>query len=42
MTKKEKDMIAVELRKSLDEAIAQWRFEDAAVLRDQLEELVGE
>lgn len=42
MTKKEKAMIAEELRKQLDTAIAEWRFEDAAVLRDQLEWLHGE
>lgn len=42
MTKKEKALIADDLKKQLDDAISQWRFEDAAVLRDQLKELVGE
>ena len=42
MTKKEKELIATDLRKQLDEAIAQRKFEDATVLRDQLKELVGE
>lgn len=39
MTKKEKAMIADELRTQLDEAIKEWKFEDAAVIRDQLEAL---
>lgn len=38
-TKKEKELITTELRKSLDEAIKERRFEDAALIRDQLEEL---
>ena len=42
MTKKEKALVATDLKKQLDEAIAQWRFEDAAIIRDQLKELVGE
>lgn len=42
MTKKEKALVATDLKKQLDEAIAQWKFEDAAILRDQLKELVGE
>lgn len=42
MTKKEKALVAGELKKQLDEAIAQWKFEDAALLRDQLKDLVGE
>jgi excinuclease ABC subunit B len=42
MTKKEKDMIATDLKKQLDTAIAEWRFEDAATIRDQLKELLGE
>jgi excinuclease ABC subunit B len=42
MTKKEKALVATDLKKQLDEAIAQWKFEDAAVLRDQLKDLVGE
>ncbi len=41
MTKKEKAMIAAELRKELDTAIKEWRFEEAATIRDQLEELDG-
>jgi len=39
MTKKEKAMIAENLREQLDTAIKEWRFEDAAVVRDQLKEL---
>lgn len=39
MTKKEKAMISENLRWELDKAITEWRFEDAAVIRDQLEEL---
>lgn len=42
MTKKEQQMIATDLRKQLDEAIASWDFEQAAVIRDQLKELNGE
>lgn len=42
MTKKEKALVATDLKKQLDAAIAEWRFEDAAVLRDQLKDLVGE
>ncbi len=42
MTKKEKALVAGDLKKQLDEAIAQWKFEDAAILRDQLKDLVGE
>lgn len=41
MTKKEKALIASELRIQLDEAIKEWRFEDAALIRDQLEALDG-
>ena len=39
MTKKEKAMIAGDLRDQLEEAIKEWRFEEAAVIRDQLKEL---
>jgi excinuclease ABC subunit B len=42
MTKKEKEMIASDLKKQLDAAIGEWRFEDAAIIRDQLKELVGD
>ncbi len=42
MTKKEKEIVATNLKKQLDEAIAAWKFEEAAVLRDQLKELSGE
>ena len=42
MTKKEKALIASELREQLDTAIAERRFEDAALLRDQLKGLEGE
>lgn len=41
MTKKEKELIAKDLRIQLDEAIKAWKFEDAAVIRDQLEELAA-
>ena len=39
MTKKEQEMIAVDLKKQLDAAIDAWDFETAAVVRDQLKEL---
>ncbi len=42
MTKKEKAMIAEDLKKQLDQAISEWRFEDAAQLRDQLKSLNDE
>lgn len=42
MTKKEKDMIAKDLKAQMDLAIKEWRFEDAAAIRDQLKELEGE
>lgn len=42
MTKKEKELIASDLRKQLEAAIIERKFEEAAVLRDQLKELVGE
>jgi len=38
-TKKEKEILKKELKKQLDEAIAKWEFEKAALLRDQLLEL---
>ncbi len=39
MTKKEKQIIADDLRIQLDLAIKEWRFEDAATIRDQLKGL---
>ena len=39
MTKKEKDMISKDLKAQMDLAIKEWKFEDAAVIRDQLKEL---
>ncbi|USN54981.1 MAG: hypothetical protein H6765_11170 [Candidatus Peribacteria bacterium] len=42
MTKKEQALIAADLRDQLQVAIQEWRFEDAATLRDQLKELTGE
>jgi protein-arginine kinase activator protein McsA len=39
MTKKEKELILKNLRKQLDEAIKNWEFEKAAVLRDQIKEI---
>lgn len=42
MTKKEKALIATDLRDQLESAIKEWRFEDAATIRDQLKELEGE
>jgi len=41
MTKAEKELIAKDLRIQLDEAIKAWKFEDAAIIRDQLEELAA-
>lgn len=38
-TKKEKEIISKNLREQLDEAIKNWEFEKAAVIRDQLKEL---
>lgn len=38
-TKKEKEIISKNLREQLDEAINNWEFEKAAVIRDQLKEL---
>lgn len=42
MTKKEKTMILTDLRKQLDEAIANWEFEQAATIRDNIKELEGD
>lgn len=42
MTKVEKNMIAQDLKQQMDLAIKEWRFEEAAVLRDQLKELEGD
>lgn len=39
MTKAEKNIIMKDLKKQMDEAIKEWRFEDAAVIRDQIKEL---
>ena len=39
MTKAEKNLIMKDLKKQMDEAIKEWRFEDAAVIRDQIKEL---
>jgi protein-arginine kinase activator protein McsA len=42
MTKAEKSLIAKDLKSQLDLAIKEWRFEDAAIVRDQLKELEGD
>ena len=42
MTKAEKALIAKDLKSQLDMAIKERRFEDAAVIRDQLKELEGD
>lgn len=42
LTKKEKEIMAEELKRQLDEAIAAWEFEKAAQLRDQIKELTDE
>jgi len=42
MTKKEKDLISKDLKKQMDIAIKERRFEDAAIIRDQIKELEGE
>lgn len=39
ITKAEKNLIMKDLKKQMDSAIAEWRFEDAAVIRDQIKEL---
>ncbi len=42
LTKVEKAMITKDLKQQLDTAIAERRFEDAAVIRDQIKELEGD
>lgn len=42
LTKKEKEIMAEELKRQLDTAIAAWEFEKAAQLRDQIKELTEE
>ena len=42
MTKKEQTMILSDLKSQLDTAIAEWKFEEAAIIRDQIKELSGE
>lgn len=42
LTKKERDMIATDLKQQLDEAIKIRDFEKATILRDQLKELLNE
>ncbi|MDR0607197.1 MAG: UvrB/UvrC motif-containing protein [Candidatus Peribacteria bacterium] len=42
MTKAEKALIAKDLKNQLDLAIKERRFENAAVIRDQLKELEGD
>lgn len=39
MTKKEKDLISKDLKKQMDLAIKERRFEDAAIIRDQIKKL---
>ena len=39
MTKAEKNLIMKDLKSQMDEAIKEWRFEDAAIIRDQIKEL---
>ena len=39
MTKAEKNLIMKDLKSQMDTAIREWRFEDAAVIRDQIKEL---
>lgn len=39
MTKKEKEIIALDLKTRLDEHIRNWEFEQAAIIRDQLKDL---
>jgi protein-arginine kinase activator protein McsA len=39
MTKFEKDIILKDLKSQLDEAILAWKFEDAAIIRDQIKEI---
>lgn len=42
MTKFEKDIILKDLKSQLDEAILAWKFEDAAIIRDQIKEISWE
>lgn len=42
MTKKEKELILIDLKKQLDAAIQNWDFETAVILRDQIKEISGE
>ncbi len=42
MTKAEQAIILKDLKSQLDDAIAKWKFEDAAVIRDQIKEISGE
>lgn len=42
MTKVEQEIILKDLKKQLDEAILAWKFEDAAIIRDQIKEISGE
>ena len=39
MTKKEREMISQDLKQQLDSAIKERRFEEAAMIRDQLKDL---
>ncbi|MEI6774460.1 MAG: UvrB/UvrC motif-containing protein [bacterium] len=39
MTKVEKEIILKDLKKQLDESIVAWKFEDAAIIRDQIKEI---
>ena len=39
MTKAEKNLIVKDLKKQLDDAIKERRFEDAAMIRDQIKEI---
>lgn len=42
MTKKEKAMIAKQLKAQLDELIKERKFEEAAIVRDQIKILEGD
>jgi len=42
MTKFEKDIILKDLKQQLDVLISAWKFEEAAVIRDQIKEISGE
>ncbi len=39
MTKVEREIIAKDLKAQMDLAIKEWRFEDAAILRDQINDI---